>query len=77
MTTFDHTKYRAAPTVTLPARQWPSRSITRAPRWASVDLRDGNQALLEPMKVEVSSIAASAASSSLATAAGGSLPGTT
>ena len=51
MTTFDHRKYRPAPAVTLPDRQWPNRSITRAPRWASVDLRDGNQALLEPMTV--------------------------
>ncbi|QAU32972.1 2-isopropylmalate synthase [Janthinobacterium sp. 17J80-10] len=51
MKAFDHRKYRAAPVVNLPARQWPSRTITRAPRWASVDLRDGNQALLEPMNV--------------------------
>jgi 2-isopropylmalate synthase len=52
MSTFDHRKYRAAPRVRLPARQWPDRVIERAPRWASVDLRDGNQALLEPMSVE-------------------------
>jgi len=48
---FDHTKYRPAPPVTLRNRQWPDRIITQAPRWASVDLRDGNQALLEPMSV--------------------------
>lgn len=49
---FDHRKYAAAPAVLLPDRKWPSRSIGSAPRWASVDLRDGNQALLEPMTVE-------------------------
>jgi len=48
---FDHRKYRPAPTVQLPDRTWPERTITRAPRWASVDLRDGNQALLAPMNV--------------------------
>jgi len=52
MSRFDHRKYRPAPRVHLPERQWPSRTITRAPRWVSVDLRDGNQALLEPMGVE-------------------------
>jgi 2-isopropylmalate synthase len=51
MTAFDHRKYRPAPTVTLADRQWPNRRIERAPIWASVDLRDGNQALLEPMDV--------------------------
>ena len=51
MKAFDHTKYRPVPQVTLRNRQWPDRTITRAPRWASVDLRDGNQALLEPMSV--------------------------
>jgi len=35
--------------VDLPDRTWPSRTITRAPRWCAVDLRDGNQALIEPM----------------------------
>ena len=42
-------KYRAFTPVALPDRQWPNRSITRAPIWCSVDLRDGNQALIEPM----------------------------
>jgi 2-isopropylmalate synthase len=42
-------KYRAFPTVDLPDRTWPMRVIDRAPRWCSVDLRDGNQALVEPM----------------------------
>lgn len=42
-------KYRAFPPIALPNRQWPSRTITKAPAWCSVDLRDGNQALVEPM----------------------------
>ena len=46
------TKYRPFPTIDLPDRQWPSRTITRAPRWLSTDLRDGNQALIDPMDAE-------------------------
>jgi len=42
-------KYRPYPTVNLPDRTWPSRRIEAAPRWCSVDLRDGNQALVDPM----------------------------
>jgi 2-isopropylmalate synthase len=42
-------KYRPFPTIDLPDRRWPSRAIERAPRWLSTDLRDGNQALFEPM----------------------------
>ncbi|HVO87565.1 MAG TPA: 2-isopropylmalate synthase [Casimicrobiaceae bacterium] len=42
-------KYRAFTPVALPDRTWPSRSIDRPPVWCSVDLRDGNQALIEPM----------------------------
>ena len=42
-------KYRAFPSIPLPDRKWPSRTITSAPIWCSVDLRDGNQALIEPM----------------------------
>ncbi|WP_454056347.1 2-isopropylmalate synthase [Cupriavidus sp. Marseille-Q8015] len=42
-------KYRPATVVDLPDRTWPSRQITRAPLWMSTDLRDGNQALIEPM----------------------------
>lgn len=45
-------KYRAFPSVELPDRQWPSRKITQAPIWASVDLRDGNQSLPVPMSIE-------------------------
>ncbi|MDM5180619.1 2-isopropylmalate synthase [Massilia sp. DJPM01] len=42
-------KYRAFPPVNLSARQWPDRAITHPPIWMSTDLRDGNQALIEPM----------------------------
>ncbi|MDN5871782.1 MAG: 2-isopropylmalate synthase [Nitrococcus sp.] len=42
-------KYEAFPAVPISERQWPTRVIERAPRWCSVDLRDGNQALIEPM----------------------------
>ncbi|HHA2008773.1 TPA: 2-isopropylmalate synthase [Enterobacter mori] len=42
-------KYQPYPTVSLPDRRWPEQRITRAPRWLSTDLRDGNQALAEPM----------------------------
>ena len=44
-------KYRPFPPVHLPDRQWPNRVLTAAPRWCSVDLRDGNQALAVPMNV--------------------------
>ncbi|KAI5847004.1 hypothetical protein BZA05DRAFT_406117 [Tricharina praecox] len=42
-------KYKAFPPVNLPDRQWPSKTITKAPRWLSTDLRDGNQSLVDPM----------------------------
>ncbi len=42
-------KYRAFKTIDLPDRSWPSSTISKAPLWCSVDLRDGNQALIEPM----------------------------
>jgi 2-isopropylmalate synthase len=42
-------RYRPFPAVQLPDRRWPSRTITAAPRWLSTDLRDGNQALIDPM----------------------------
>ncbi|HUE37675.1 MAG TPA: 2-isopropylmalate synthase [Candidatus Acidoferrum sp.] len=44
-------KYRRFDPVQLPDRQWPGRTLTRAPIWCSVDLRDGNQALAVPMNV--------------------------
>ena len=42
-------KYRAYPVIDLPDRSWPNKVIDTAPVWCSVDLRDGNQALIEPM----------------------------
>lgn len=45
-------KYRPFPQVDLPDRQWPSRTITQPPRWLSTDMRDGNQALIDPMDGE-------------------------
>lgn len=52
MLTNPATKYRAFAPVNLPDRTWPSRTITQPPIWLSTDLRDGNQALIEPMSVE-------------------------
>ena len=51
MRQFDHTKYRPYRPITLTDRQWPDRTIDAAPDWCSVDLRDGNQALVQPMSV--------------------------
>src|SRR3954447_7939933 len=45
-------KYRLFPPENLPSRQGPSSTLERAPIWCSVDLRDGNQALAQPMNVE-------------------------
>jgi 2-isopropylmalate synthase len=45
-------KYRETVPVELPDRTWPDRRLTAAPRWCSVDLRDGNQALIDPMDLE-------------------------
>jgi 2-isopropylmalate synthase len=45
-------KYRPFPQVDLPDRQWPSKTITKPPRWLSTDMRDGNQALIDPMDGE-------------------------
>ena len=45
-------RYRAFPPIDLPDRTWPSNQITAAPRWLSTDLRDGNQALIDPMSPE-------------------------
>ena len=42
-------RYSAFPPVELPDRTWPSQTITKAPRWLATDLRDGNQALVDPM----------------------------
>ena len=45
-------RYRAFPPIDLPDRTWPSRQVTQAPRWLSTDLRDGTQALIDPMSPE-------------------------
>ena len=45
-------KYRAFKAIDISERQWPSNSIKQSPKWCSVDLRDGNQALIEPMGEE-------------------------
>ncbi|RPF70402.1 2-isopropylmalate synthase [Aurantiacibacter spongiae] len=42
-------KYRPFPQIDLPDRRWPNRTIDRAPRWLSTDLRDGNQSIIDPM----------------------------
>jgi 2-isopropylmalate synthase len=52
MTAMPIHKYRAFQPIDLPDRQWPGRIIDKAPVWCSVDLRDGNQALVEPMGPE-------------------------
>lgn len=49
---FDHQKYCRFETVRLADRTWPDRELNQAPDWCSVDLRDGNQALINPMSVE-------------------------
>ena len=46
------TKYRPFPPIDLPDRRWPTQTITRPPIWLSTDLRDGNQALIDPMDGE-------------------------
>jgi len=48
---FDHSKYQPFQPIELPDRSWPNQVIKQAPTWCSVDLRDGNQALIEPMSV--------------------------
>ncbi len=45
-------RYRKNPVLRFPEREWPNKEITKAPIWCSVDLRDGNQALIDPMIVE-------------------------
>ncbi len=48
----NYSRYRRNPVVNLPEREWPNKEIEKAPIWCSVDLRDGNQALIDPMVVE-------------------------
>ncbi|MCR5723833.1 MAG: 2-isopropylmalate synthase [Treponema sp.] len=45
-------KYRPIPAIPITNRTWPANTITKAPVWCSVDLRDGNQALIDPMGIE-------------------------
>ena len=48
----NYKKYKRVPVLHYPEREWPDKEIEHAPMWCSVDLRDGNQALVEPMVVE-------------------------
>ena len=48
----NYKRYRKNPVVDYPERQWPGKEIEKAPVWCSVDLRDGNQALIDPMIVQ-------------------------
>ena len=48
----NYQRYRKNPVVDYPEREWPNKEITKAPVWCSVDLRDGNQALIDPMIVQ-------------------------
>ncbi len=48
----NYEKYKKFKTISLQDRTWPDKEITKAPTWCSVDLRDGNQALVTPMKIE-------------------------
>jgi 2-isopropylmalate synthase len=49
MNRYDHRKYQPFRPIAMAGRRWPDRVLDRAPQWCSVDLRDGNQALIEPM----------------------------
>ncbi|WP_116368442.1 2-isopropylmalate synthase [Parahaliea mediterranea] len=49
MSNFDHRKYKPFAPIKMASRRWPDQQIEKAPLWCSVDLRDGNQALIEPM----------------------------
>jgi 2-isopropylmalate synthase len=49
MSSFDHSKYKPFQPIAMASRRWPDQVIDKAPQWCSVDLRDGNQALIEPM----------------------------
>ncbi|KAK0749600.1 hypothetical protein B0T18DRAFT_427693 [Schizothecium vesticola] len=46
------TKYKRFPPISLPDRQWPNKTLDKAPRWLATDLRDGNQSLVDPMNGE-------------------------
>lgn len=48
----NYKRYKKNPVIDYPEREWPNKEITKAPIWCSVDLRDGNQALIDPMVVQ-------------------------
>ena len=48
----NYSRYRKNPVLNYPEREWPNKEIEKAPIWCSVDLRDGNQALIDPMQVD-------------------------
>ena len=48
----NYQRYKRVPVIDYPEREWPNKQIQKAPSWCSVDLRDGNQALIDPMTVE-------------------------
>ena len=48
----NYQRYKRVPVIKYPEREWPNKEIQKAPKWCSVDLRDGNQALIDPMTVE-------------------------
>ncbi len=48
----NYSRYKRNPVMDYPEREWPNKEIQKAPIWCSVDLRDGNQALIDPMQVE-------------------------
>lgn len=48
----NYKRYEKVPVLDFPERTWPNKEITKAPVWCSVDLRDGNQALIDPMQVD-------------------------
>ena len=48
----NYARYKRNPVIHYPEREWPNKEIEKAPIWCSVDLRDGNQALIDPMVVE-------------------------
>ncbi|MDQ2699059.1 MAG: 2-isopropylmalate synthase, partial [Actinomycetota bacterium] len=52
MPTHRYTPFHEQFAIDLPDRTWPTKRITQAPRWCAVDLRDGNQALIDPMSPE-------------------------
>lgn len=48
----NYSRYKRNPVLNYPEREWPNKEIEKAPVWCSVDLRDGNQALIDPMQVD-------------------------